>query len=150
MATIIDIIKKLYLNEYKDGLITFYQPADKVVIKDWLVPNVEQPTQAYLDSLMPQYQHEFDCDEFENSVYWIIKKLINDTAMQKSYDSTISCASYATSTNPQWKAEAETFIAWRDTVLAFCYSKLEAIRNQQIPIPTIPELLASLPEIVWP
>lgn len=38
------------------------------------------------------------------------------TVQQRSYDSSITCASYVNSTVAAWAAEAATFVAWRDSV----------------------------------
>lgn len=150
MHTILDVVKVLYPGQVESGNVTFYKPDNRVLIQNWNIEGVEKPSEDYLESLLPQYEFELNLNDFQLISTNAVRAHIDSVAQSKLYDSAISCASYTTSTNPQWKSEAETFIAWRDSVLAFCYSKLEAIRNQQIPIPTIPELLASLPEIVWP
>lgn len=63
------------------------------------------------------------------------------------YDSVISCASYANSGVPQWKADALAVIAWRDAVWQAAYAWQEGA-NGQLPatIPTVTEVIAQLPQ----
>ena len=79
-----------------------------------------------------------------------IKKLLHDMAVARNYESEYSIASYASSTNLVWKADAETFISWRDGVWLYAYSELALIQAGEKPIPTIEEFIAGLPTIVWP
>jgi len=48
--------------------------------------------------------------------------LLDTTAKAWGYDSLVAAASYANSTNPQFKAEAEALIAWRDNLWAEAYT----------------------------
>lgn len=74
---------------------------------------------------------------------------INKIARSKQYNDAVSLASYADSTNSQWKQEALTFIAWRDSVWLFAFEKLKEVQQGLIPQPTIEELIVSLPTINW-
>lgn len=75
---------------------------------------------------------------------------IDATAQARQYSDGISLASYDSSTNPIWAAEAQTFIAWRDAVWAYAFTELEKVKNGTRPQPSIEELLAELPVISWP
>jgi hypothetical protein len=88
----------------------------------------------------------------------IAKKLFQDaveahveaTAAERGYSSGASCAGYLNSTIPSWAAEAEVFIAWRDAVWAHVFAQLALVEGGQRPEPTVAELVAKLPPIVWP
>lgn len=69
------------------------------------------------------------------------------TAQSRGYDSGVTCAVHATSTNPQWAAEGAAFIAWRDSVWSQVFAMLA---NPPAPQPSPAELVAQLPEIEWP
>jgi hypothetical protein len=77
-----------------------------------------------------------------------IKKQLNDVAIARSYESEYSIASYVNSTNLDWKADAETYIAWRDAVWAYGYAELAAIEGGA-PVPTIENFIAAAPQIQW-
>lgn len=79
-----------------------------------------------------------------------IQKHIDATAQTRQYTDGISLASYDSSSNPTWAAEAQTFIAWRDQVWTYAFTELEKVKNGTRPQPSIEELLAELPSITWP
>jgi hypothetical protein len=69
------------------------------------------------------------------------------TARQKGYDSVVSCATYATSTVPEFKADAEAIIRWRDAVWVAAYAWRDGLNGQLPPtVPTIEEVIAQLPQ----
>lgn len=80
----------------------------------------------------------------------VLGTFINETAKQKSYSSAVSCASYVNSTNPQWTAEARTFIQWRDIALAYAYDYFNQAQSGEIPNPNINDFIAGVPAISWP
>lgn len=75
---------------------------------------------------------------------------IDATAKSKNYTDGNSCASYATSTNATWKAEAEAFVAWRDAVWTSVYATMDAVEAGTETAPTVSALVAGLPAIAWP
>lgn len=62
----------------------------------------------------------------------------------------VTLASYVASTNQQWAAEAQAFVAWRDAVWAYAYAELDKVLTGQRPQPTVAEFIAELPTIAWP
>ena len=78
-----------------------------------------------------------------------LQKVLDKTAREKQYDNALSLATYVSSTNQQWKGEADAFVAWRDAVYVYALSVLDTVQQggQQ---PTIDEFLAGLPAITWP
>lgn len=79
-----------------------------------------------------------------------IQKHINQVAKDRQYDDGVSLASYITSTNTQWKTEAETFVAWRDSVWAYAFNLMTQVQAGTAPQPSIEELINQLPQIIWP
>ena len=49
-----------------------------------------------------------------------VQTYIDSIAQKKGYDNGVSCASYDSSTNATFAADAKTFIAWRDSVWVTC------------------------------
>lgn len=72
-----------------------------------------------------------------------------DKAVQTlNYDNGFACASYATSGNPKFRAEAQSYVKWRDEVWARCYALLDDYQAGKIEMPTTDEVIAMLPEFV--
>lgn len=78
-----------------------------------------------------------------------IQNHIDTVAKSKNYENGFSCATYVNSTIPQWKAEAETFIIWRDSVWSYAYQELEKVQSNLRDQPTVQELIEELPNIQW-
>lgn len=74
--------------------------------------------------------------------------VVDSQAQSKGYKDGFSCAGYFNSTNLQWKAEAETFVAWRDGVYEYAYQVLDSSTPESYP--TLEQFLADAPTIVWP
>lgn len=76
---------------------------------------------------------------------------IDQTAQSKGYENGVSLATYVPSTVATWRAEADAFIPWRDSVWAYTYETFAKIESGEIPPPaTVDEFIGWLPPIVWP
>ena len=74
---------------------------------------------------------------------------MNSTAQSRGYSDSQSIISYVSSSNVQWQAEAQAFVAWRDQVWEHVYIEYIAI-DADGSIPDENEFMAALPQIVWP
>jgi hypothetical protein len=88
--------------------------------------------------------------EIEALLKTAVQGWLDDTARSRGYDGILSAASYATSTNPQFSAEGQACVKWRDAVWAYCWSALADVEAGKRAIPTEAGLLAELPAMVWP
>ncbi len=82
-----------------------------------------------------------------------IQAMVDATARQKQFRDGVTLASYVASTNAEWAAQAQTFIAWRDQVWAYCYAELAKVQAGERAQPTISEFLAELETqfpLAWP
>lgn len=79
-----------------------------------------------------------------------IQSHVDDTARSRLFRDGVTMASYAASTNPQWAAEAEAFIAWRDAVWVHAYAELDRVQSGLRNQPTIDQFLGEIPPIIWP
>ena len=79
-----------------------------------------------------------------------IQARLDDFARTRNYDNALSCASYATSTNPKFAAEGQYIVAARYATWAKGYEILNAVLAGDRPMPTLEEVMAELPPLVWP
>jgi hypothetical protein len=75
---------------------------------------------------------------------------VDAVAQGKGYRDGYAAATYASSGIPQWKTEATTFIAWRDSVWVASFTIMAEVEQKVRAQPSIETLIASLPQIVWP
>jgi len=68
-------------------------------------------------------------------------------ARAKNYDDIVSACSYAGAPNP-FQGEGQAFVKWRGDVWAKCYAIMAEVQGGQRPAPSIPDLIAELPELV--
>lgn len=74
---------------------------------------------------------------------------LDATVQARNYDGILSCASYASSTDPVFAAQGTAASAWRDAVWRHCYDVLADFEAGNRPAPTAEELIAELPALVW-
>lgn len=79
-----------------------------------------------------------------------IQAHLDAAAQSKRYENGNSLATYVNSTNVQWSAEAEAFVAWRDAVWVYAYAELDKVLGGLREIPTVDDFLAELPAMEWP
>jgi len=79
-----------------------------------------------------------------------ISAWLDRVVQARGYDNIVSCASYAASTNEQFRTEAAAAIAWRDAVYAMGY---EILANTPAGVETPEDVMALLPRpeaFGWP
>lgn len=79
-----------------------------------------------------------------------VQAYVEATARARGYHDAATCASYIGSTIAAWQADAEAFVAWRDSVWIYVYAQLELVLTGQRAQPTIEEFVLELPIIEWP
>lgn len=79
-----------------------------------------------------------------------IERHVDMVAAEKQYGGAVSIATYVNSTIPQWKAEAEAFVTWRDGVYYYAITELAKVENGEREQPTIADFIAELQVIEWP
>ena len=79
-----------------------------------------------------------------------IQSMLDEKAKERNYDSILSLCTYATSTAAKFSAEGQAGVSWRDEVWAKGYAILADVESGARAIPTVDELLAELPNFVWP
>lgn len=78
-----------------------------------------------------------------------IESHMETVAQSRGYQDADRLASYTTSGNATWSAEAVTFSAWRDAVWAYSFEQMAAVQSGVRQAPTVDGLIAELPAIDW-
>lgn len=94
----------------------------------------------------PQKTEEQILAELTNAV----QRHLDEEARKHGYDSILSLCSYVTSTNPQFAAEGQAGIEWRDAVWAYCWGVVSDVKLSHRSVPTPAQLIVELPVIHWP
>jgi hypothetical protein len=80
----------------------------------------------------------------ERDIAAAIDARVEAQARELGYNSAAHLAGYVSSTVPQWAAEAQAFVAWRDAVwLAAFEVQTQALAAQEVP--SLDDVLAALP-----
>jgi hypothetical protein len=101
---------------------------------------------AYSDGTFTPPIHVPKIEDYQSA----IEAHVNTVARQRGYSSAVSCASYVSSTNPVWQAEAGAFVTWRDAVWAYAFEQLALVQAGEREKPSIAEFITELPAIEWP
>jgi hypothetical protein len=88
-----------------------------------------------------------ESDDLMTNYINIVQALLDTSAQALGYDNIISVCTYATSTKEKFRTEGQKFVEWRDNVWDSCYTTLALVQAGEIPIPTMNELLNSLPKL---
>lgn len=99
-----------------------------------------------LEDLSPPGESAITVDDYRRA----IQAHVDATAQSQNYDSGVTCSSYVNSTNPVWAAQATAFVAWRDAVWACAYAELDKVQAGEREQPSVAEIIAELPAMIWP
>ena len=98
---------------------------------------------------IPQAVPEKPMDEVLREYQEALQNFLDRKARERQYNNALSIATYVSSTNPIWKAEADAFVAWRDAVYVYALQILTDVQNGGSQ-PSIEEVIAAMPAMVWP
>lgn len=146
---LVEICRLKYPGEIEAGNINFRQPGEELLIGEWNVPNVPRPLESDLLAEASNYETQYELNKLQESCQQYFEDHIASVAGEKQYSSAVSCASYALSTNLTWKAEAEAFIAWRDSVYVYAMGIIASVQ-QGGAVPTMEGVIAGIPVMTWP
>lgn len=114
-------------------------------------PDNCEPGWGYgVDGVEPPYVPPKTIEEIMVEYNDYMQEFIDGVAMERSYNSSLHCASYIDSSVTTWKSEAQVFVTWRDNVWVYTLTELEKFKNgQREPIP-FDQFVKELPVIAWP
>lgn len=126
-----------------DGWIylTCHQYASGLELKVW-------ESREYLDIIPADDEMTFEaiCQLVDIEV----QAMIDRKAQEKRYHDGAWLAGYATSTDAEFHADAQKFVAWRDKVWRKCYEIQDAYLSGKMErLPTVAEVIAQLPTMEW-
>lgn len=103
----------------------------------WVVRNATAAEQsAALDKIQAEYEAE-------------VQSHLDATAQTRGYDSMLSACSYASGTHPRFSVEGRDCLAWRSSVWEAAYQIMTDVRLGARPLPTVQQVIAELPPMVW-
>lgn len=88
-------------------------------------------------------------DAIKSDLIKAIQNHLDTEAQAHFYDGILSLCSYDTSANSKFGAEGRAGVIWRDACWALGYQVMADVEAGTRTIPTITELLAEMPEMVW-
>ncbi|MDX0413895.1 hypothetical protein GOC69_24110 [Sinorhizobium medicae] len=95
----------------------------------------EQKAVSAREKMLASYKSAFDAH-------------LDAVAQSRQYDNRLTIIAYASSTNAQWAAEAQAFIAWRDAALSYMFDRLAEV-NAGGTTPSVDEFVAGIAPIEW-
>lgn len=78
-----------------------------------------------------------------------IEAYMDSVVQTRNYKNIHTAASYVNSTNEKFAREGAACNKWRDDVWDKCYAILAEVKAGTRPIPTLEEVIAELPKLVW-
>ena len=82
--------------------------------------------------------------------YDAVEEYIEATARSRGYSNAAILAGYVYSKIPNWKNEAEIFIAWRDSIWVSVFEILDKAKNEESILPKTPLIMINnLEKINW-
>lgn len=141
-------------------------PEDYYYVKDTSIPEYNSITQKLVE-LDPELKSEkfyrkyavvdLTENELRSSLDLVKSRLttalaskLNKFASERGYSSIESLVSYANSTNPTFKWEAEQGILARDKAWTELFDIFNGIDNGNIPLTSISELELLISDVIWP
>lgn len=79
-----------------------------------------------------------------------IQEYLDQTAQTKNYATILSACSYAAGNHPKYSVEGQACLVWREAVWDKCYEILNDVQTGVRPPPTLQQVIAELPQMVWP
>lgn len=79
-----------------------------------------------------------------------IQDWMDKTAQAHGYDNIFTACTYATSTDPTFRAEGQACVAWRDAVWVAANRLAADVMAGGTELPDVATMLAQLPQIEWP
>lgn len=88
--------------------------------------------------------------DLQSTVVGLVQARLDDFARTRGYDGVLSACTYATSATVKFKAEGAYCVNARDAHWSACYQILADVQAGKRAVPTVAQVLAELPALVWP
>ena len=128
------------------GISEGFQSGASMYVESGLLPKDEQ------GNIRPPFDQFTENPDPSNSMLQAeyelaIEDLMDKKAQEKGYKNADRFMVYTSSTNQQWKDEADAFIQWRDDMFEYCFGVMQDVVNQDRDAPRAQELLNELPTL---
>ena len=130
---------------FHEDLVWVECPYD-VVQELWRYDPIGNTFLEPLPTAEPTLSHE----EILKAMQDAIQSHMDTKARERNYDGILSLCTYAASTNPKFAAEGQAGVEWRDACWAKGYEIMDDVLAGNREIPSVEELLAEMPVLVWP
>jgi hypothetical protein len=125
-------------------------PGYKLVEAGYVLSSGVNYVMSYTQVIMTEQEMLADTD-IQNSSIVLTQQRLNAFATTRGYDNIASACSYATSTVPKFKSDADYCIAARDTTWTTLFVILNDVANSGTNASTdVVEVLEQLPVLSWP
>jgi hypothetical protein len=116
----------------------------KFINGSWVVENIPVPEPVVDPEPVPPTM-----EQMINLNIKAIQVEMDRMAKTYNYDNIISACSYAPQpVGAPFQAEGAAFLAWRSVVWSQAYAVLARVQAGEIPLPTVEEAIAAMPELV--
>jgi hypothetical protein len=125
-------------------------PGYKLVEAGYVLSSGVNYVMSYTQVIMTEQEMLADTD-IQNSSIVLTQQRLDAFAKTRGYDNIASACSYATSTVPKFKSDADYCIAVRDNTWTTLFTILNDIATGAPNVPTdVAEVLEQLPVLSWP
>jgi hypothetical protein len=146
------ICQVLYPGQVEAGNIGFSDPLGDgdLTISYWAVPNIAQPTDASLLAQESECEQPYALLMLDEQIWPALEALLDSVASARQYLNAIYCLSFFNSLNATWKADAEAFSIWRDSVRTYYFTQYAIYSVPGAVIPSFDDYMSGVPVITWP
>lgn len=134
--------------ESLEAVVRQYAPVPMWVAAEAQVVIPEAGTEL---TIAPEAPAPLTVDDQRRAIVGMIQARLDGFASNRGYDSILSACSYATSTNPTFRAEGERAVALRDATWLAAQAIEAEVLNGTRPMPSsIQDIIDDLPALFWP
>jgi sulfur transfer complex TusBCD TusB component (DsrH family) len=94
-------------------------------------------------------EQHIDVMALKTDIINAVQNLLDTTAQSRGYDGIVSLCTYISSHVPNFQTEAQAGVNWRDACWASCYQIMSDVEAGKRALPTVEEVLATLPPMTW-
>lgn len=139
--------KQFYFDDFQplpEDVVDVTDDQHREVITQWDKKNFEYVDGSFVFTDKPPVPLT------ELDYVFAVQRMLDNKAEERNYNGILSLCTYATSKNSKFSAEGQAGVVWRDAAWATCYEVLAEFMAGKRQQPTVDELIAAIPAMVWP
>jgi hypothetical protein len=139
----------------ENGMVVNVAVSEEALEANWIASEDAAIGDLYADGVFskpvpPALSPEELAAQRFTEVQEMVQKRLDDFAKTRGYDGILSACTYASSQVPKFQTEGQYAVNARDSSWAMCYVILADVQDGIRPLPTVAEVEAELPALVWP